>query len=77
MNTEPTPCNKSAYSTKADAVADAKLLQSSQRQGRAATFKSNGKMTPYQCKVCGEWHLSTASGSRSKKLKQRDKRRQL
>ena len=53
-------CNKSAYSSKSDAVKDAKYIKASQRgQKHLHQAKNERKLTPYPCVHCGFWHLTS------------------
>lgn len=55
------PCNKIGYETNGAALTDAKHIKArtqhfSKQRGHK---KSNMKLTPYPCPLCGKYHLTT------------------
>jgi hypothetical protein len=54
-------CNKIAYSTKADALADARLMRARNRHfsKQSDSHKTGKKHRAYECPLCGLWHLTT------------------
>ena len=55
-------CNKTPYDSKAAAAQDAKCIrvQNGKHSNRMKdNKKSFGKLYPYACRFCGNWHLTS------------------
>jgi hypothetical protein len=62
-------CNKISYSTKADALADARLMRARNRHfsKQSDSHKTGKKHRAYECPLCDKWHLTTQNQKQKRK----------
>lgn len=72
-------CNKITYETKADAVRHGKEIQieSRNRKKEKRPGKPNAaKLWPYECPMCGGWHLTSMSRNKARTYKRKAKKQE-
>ena len=62
-------CQKIDYPSKEEAVKDAAYIRVQKRRfnHRSGSPKSGRKLRPYECNLCGKWHLTTAKSRKGKR----------